>query len=38
MAGSVFRVGQVNAYIKYLFAQDYALHRISVKGEGSYCK
>ena len=38
MAGSVFRVGQVNAYIKNMFAQDYALHRISVKGEVSNCK
>ena len=38
MAGSVFRVGQVNAYIKNMFAQDYALRRISVKGEVSNCK
>ena len=36
--GNVYRVGQVNAYIKNLFAQDYALRSIVVKGEVSNCK
>lgn len=35
---SVYSVSQVNAYIKNMFAQDYALNRISVKGEVSNCK
>lgn len=38
MARTVFRVGQVNAYIKNIFASDYALRQISVKGEVSNCK
>lgn len=37
MAG-VYTVSQVNAYIKNMFVQDYALNRISVKGEVSNCK
>ena len=37
MAG-VFSVSQVNAYIKNMFAQDFALSRISIKGEVSNCK
>lgn len=37
MAG-VYSVSQVNAYIKNMFAQDFALNRISVKGEVSNCK
>ncbi len=35
---SVYSVSQVNAYIKNMFAQDFALNRISVKGEVSNCK
>lgn len=35
---SVYSVSQVNAYIKNMFAQDFALSRISVKGEVSNCK
>ncbi len=37
-AASVYSVSQVNAYIKNMFAQDFALSRISVKGEVSNCK
>lgn len=37
MAG-VYSVCQVNAYIKNMFAQDFALSRISIKGEVSNCK
>ncbi len=37
MAG-VYTVSQVNSYIRNLFAQDFALNRISVKGEVSNCK
>ena len=37
MAG-VYSVSQVNAYIKNMFAQDFALNRIAVKGEVSNCK
>ncbi len=36
--GNVYKVGQVNAYIKNLFAQDYALRSLVVKGEVSNCK
>ena len=35
---SVYSVTQVNAYIKNMFAQDFALNRICVKGEVSNCK
>lgn len=35
---SVYSVSQVNSYIKNMFAQDFALNRISVKGEVSNCK
>lgn len=35
---NIYTVSQVNAYIKHMFAQDYALGRISVKGEVSNCK
>ena len=40
MAGrvNVYSVSQVSAYIKNMFAQDYALNRISVKGEISNLK
>ena len=37
MAG-VYSVSQVNTYIKNMFAQDYALNRMSVRGEVSNCK
>lgn len=37
MAG-VYSVSQVNAYIKNMFANDFALTRISVRGEVSNCK
>jgi len=35
---SVYSVSQVNSYIKNMFAQDFALTRISVRGEVSNCK
>lgn len=35
---SVYSVGQINAYIKNMFTQDFVLNRISVKGEVSNCK
>lgn len=35
---NVYSVGQVNTYIKNLFAQDFLLERIAVKGEISNCK
>lgn len=38
MMKHVYSVGQVNTYIKNMFAQDFMLHRISVKGEISNCK
>ena len=38
MAGNVYTVRQVNAYIKNMFAQDFMLNRIYVKGEVSNCK
>lgn len=38
MAGGIYTVSQVNAYIKNMFVQDYALSRISIKGEVSNCK
>lgn len=38
MAASVYSVEQVNAYIKNLFTQDFALRRIYVRGEISNCK
>ena len=34
----VYRVGQVNAYIKNMFARDFALRSLAVKGEVSNCK
>lgn len=37
MAG-IYSVAQVNSYIKNMFAQDFALNRISVRGEISNCK
>lgn len=38
MTKNVYTVGQVNNYIKNMFAQDFLLHRISIKGEVSNCK
>lgn len=38
MAGSVYTVKQVNAYIRNMFTQDFMLNRIYVKGEVSNCK
>lgn len=38
MNKNVYSVGQVNAYIKNLFTQDFMLRKISVKGEVSNCK
>lgn len=35
---NVYSVGQVNRYIKNMFAQDFMLRRIYVKGEVSNCK
>ena len=36
--GSIYTVSQVNSYIKNMFTQDFALNKISVKGEVSNCK
>ena len=38
MTKNVYSVGQVNNYIKNMFAQDFLLHHISIKGEVSNCK
>ena len=38
MTGNVYSVGQVNAYIKNMFAQDFMLSHIYVRGEVSNCK
>ena len=38
MKTNVYTLGWVNQYIKNMFAQDYLLHRIMVKGEVSNCK
>lgn len=35
---NVYTVGQVNTYIKNMFAQDFLLHQVCVKGEVSNCK
>ncbi len=35
---SVYSVGQVNAYIKHMFEQDFALNNIYIRGEVSNCK
>lgn len=35
---STYTVGQINAYIKNMFRQDFVLNKISVKGEISNCK
>lgn len=36
--GNIYTVSQVNSYIKSMFVQDFALNKISVKGEVSNCK
>ena len=38
MIKNVYSVGQVNNYIKNMFAQDFMLHYISIRGEVSNCK
>lgn len=38
MTNRVYSVGQLNKYIKDMFAQDFFLKRISIKGEVSNCK
>ncbi len=38
MKNNVYSVGQLNQYIKRMFAQDFMLRRISIKGEVSNCK
>ncbi|MBQ7246620.1 MAG: exodeoxyribonuclease VII large subunit [Lachnospiraceae bacterium] len=38
MAKTIYRVSQVNAYIRNIFENDYALRQISVRGEVSNCK
>ncbi len=38
MKKNVYSVGQVNTYIKNMFAQDFLLGRICIKGEVSNCK
>ncbi len=38
MTKNIYSVGQVNAYIKNMFSQDFLLQQISVKGEVSNCK
>lgn len=35
---SIYSVNQVNSYIKNMFAQDFLLNRIAVRGEISNCK
>ena len=38
MRKNVYSVGQVNAYIKNMFAQDFMMQSICIKGEVSNCK
>lgn len=38
MMRNVYSVGQVNFYIKNMFAQDYMMNRIYIRGEVSNCK
>lgn len=38
MNKNIYSVGQINNYIKNMFAQDFMLRNISVKGEISNCK
>lgn len=35
---NIYSVGQINAYIKMMFTQDFLLNRVYVKGEVSNCK
>ncbi|HKM04673.1 MAG TPA: exodeoxyribonuclease VII large subunit [Lachnospiraceae bacterium] len=35
---NVYTVAQINSYIRNMFAQDFMLHSLSVKGEVSNCK
>ncbi|MBR5800659.1 MAG: exodeoxyribonuclease VII large subunit [Lachnospiraceae bacterium] len=35
---NVYTVGQINAYVKNMFSQDFLLQKLSVKGEVSNCK
>lgn len=35
---SIYTVSQINSYIKHLFSEDFALSKISIKGEVSNCK
>lgn len=35
---NIYTVGQINSYIKNMFAQDFLLSELSVKGEVSNCK
>ena len=37
MSANVYSVAQVNSYIKNMFAQDFALRSIYVRGEVSNC-
>ena len=38
MSNSIYTVAQVNAYIRNMFATDFLLNRVSVRGEVSNCK
>ncbi len=38
MPKSIFSVSQVNAYIKKLFANDFVINDLWIKGEVSNCK
>lgn len=38
MNKQIFSVSQINSYIKRMFQSDYALRRISIKGQVSNCK
>lgn len=38
MSKNVYGVSQINRYIKNMFAQDFMLHHLCVKGEVSNCK
>ena len=38
MRKNIYSVGQVNSYIKNMFAQDFLMRNICIKGEVSNCK
>lgn len=38
MKKRIYSVGQINSYIKNIFAQDFLLEKLSIKGEISNCK